>query len=142
MHPSQAPPCCSPLQTAPQPSRVTSTHLTTIQSWIHPQSAINVHPLRPTIQLDPMEGTHFLLICNTNCCKCVQLSMSHSTICKQSVTMHYSSERKVLNLNMLLLFVAFLKSCNISMQWDLVQVQVKDHTRCSAQQLHTAPCVI
>ena len=53
--PSQAPPCCSPLQTASQPSRVTSTHLTTIQCWIHPQSAIKVHPLRPTIQLDPTE---------------------------------------------------------------------------------------
>ena len=57
--PSQAPPCCSPLQTASQPSRVTSTHLTTIQCWIHPQSAIKVHPLRPTIQLDPTEVRNF-----------------------------------------------------------------------------------
>ena len=57
--PSQAPPCCSPLQTASQPSRVTSTHLTTIQCWIHPQSAIKVHPLRLTIQLDPTEVRNF-----------------------------------------------------------------------------------
>ena len=56
--------------------------------------------------------------------------------------MHWSCEMKVLNLKMLLLLIVFLKSWNITLQWCLVQVQVKEHTICSAQQLHTAPCMI